>query len=49
MGSVYLDDESDPYLEHYIIAKDGVSGVLFEEMISRWSYAVSSFKDHINW
>jgi len=49
MGSVYLDDESDPYLEHYIIAKGGVSGALFEEIISRWSYSVSSFKDHINW
>ena len=48
MGSVYLDDESDPYLEHYIIAKGGVSGALFEEIISRWSYSVSSFKDHIN-
>jgi|SaaInl59LU_5_DNA_1037362.scaffolds.fasta_scaffold59776_1 hypothetical protein len=49
LGSVYLDDEDDPYIDYYVVAKGGLSAETFEETLSRWNGALSSFKDYIDW
>ena len=49
MGKAFLDEESDPVLQHYMIAVDGMSGDVFQESFEFWTSTLSDFTDYIDW
>jgi len=49
LGRVFLDDEKDPVLQHYIISVDGMSRSTFDENFSNWVAMMDEFTDYIDW
>ena len=47
MGRAYLDDEQDPYLDHFIVTFGGIEGETFDHIVANWSTSVADFKDRI--
>lgn len=49
-GRVYLDDESDPYLEMDInLWGGGVSPATFKDNLEIWESLLNDFQQHIDW
>lgn len=49
VGRAFADDELDPFLDHYIAAKGGLSHETFEAVLGEWVDALGDFEDHIDW
>lgn len=49
MGKAFLDEESDPVLQHYMISVDGMSSDVFKESFKFWTSTLSDFTDYIDW
>lgn len=49
MGKAFLDEESDPVLQHYMISVDGMSSDVFKESFEFWTSTLSDFTDYIDW
>lgn len=49
IGRVYLDDQNDPFIDYYVVARGGLDRVTFERVMARWGVAITQFKEHINW
>ncbi|WP_273504027.1 YbjN domain-containing protein [Fulvimarina manganoxydans] len=47
MGRAYLDDENDPYLDHFIVTVGGIERETFDQIVANWSTTVADFKDRI--
>jgi hypothetical protein len=49
-GRVYLDDESDPYLEMDInLWGGGISPATFKDNLEIWESLLNDFQLHIDW
>ena len=49
IGRAFVDEEDDPYLQHYVIGVDGMSRYSFEKTFYRWTDVVDEFTDFIDW
>lgn len=49
VGRVYLDDETDPYIVHFVAGMDDMTGPAFERLMQRWEAALGEFADYIGW
>ncbi|WP_010142148.1 YbjN domain-containing protein [Oceanicola sp. S124] len=49
VASAYLDDEGDPYLQHYILTRSGIPLEVFEYALGEWEYALGDFLEFIDW
>lgn len=49
VGRVYLDDESDPHIDHLVVGMDGMSAAAFDRLLQRWETALDDFTDYIGW
>jgi len=49
MGRVWLDDDMDPFLNHYVVGVDGMSRRAFDRLLDGWDGAVSDFTSYIDW
>jgi len=49
VGRVYLDDENDPHIVHFVAGMDGISGAAFERLMQRWETSLGEFAEYIGW
>lgn len=49
VGRAFVDDEDDPYLQHYVVGVDGMSRYVFEKTFYRWVDVLDEFTDFIDW
>lgn len=49
IGQAYLDEDGDPYVQHYVVALDGLSRQGFDLLLRRWEIALSDFRALIDW
>ncbi len=49
VGRVYLDDENDPHLVHFVSGLDGMPGAAFDRLVGRWENALGEFASFIGW
>lgn len=49
VGRVYLDDEDDPHIVHFVAGLDGMPGPAFDRLMQRWETALGEFADYIGW
>lgn len=47
VGYSYLDDESDPYLQFFVVTNGGISQDALASILARWETSVADFKLHI--
>jgi hypothetical protein len=48
LGYATLDDENDPFLNHFVVTNGGISAEAFQSIIERWDRAIADFKAEIN-
>lgn len=49
VGKAFVDDENDPFLEHFVTTEGGLSETNFEDVIAWWRVAIRDFKQEIDW
>ncbi|WP_088652315.1 YbjN domain-containing protein [Marinibacterium profundimaris] len=49
VGRAYLDDEMDPYLDHYVEIMSGLSRDVFNEVLSMWEESLGNFATHVGY
>lgn len=49
MGQVYVDDEGDPFIGHFVTGLDGMSRASFGLVLDQWETALSDFTKFIDW
>ena len=48
VGRGFLNDELDPYIDHFVVTMDGIPMPVFERVVERWSLALNEFREHID-
>ncbi len=48
-GRAHIDGQGDPFLQHYIVAVDGMSRENFNRMLDMWRETLGDFTRHIGW
>jgi hypothetical protein len=48
LGYATLDDENDPFLNHFVVTNGGISVDTFASIIDRWDRAIADFKEEID-
>ena len=48
LGYATLDDENDPFLNHFVVTNGGIPVETFQSIIDRWDRAIADFKAEIN-
>ena len=48
LGYATLDDENDPFLNHFVVTNGGITAEAFQSIIDRWDRAIADFKTEIN-
>ena len=48
LGYATLDDENDPFLNHFVVTTGGISAEAFQSIIARWDRAIADFKKEID-
>mgnify|MGYP003656965504 FL=1 len=44
MGRAYLDDESDPFLDQYLVSGGGMTLLTFAQFVNEWDRALGEFR-----
>lgn len=48
VGRAFLDDENDPFVDHYVVLGGGVSLLNFATFVREWDRALGEFRDVID-
>ncbi|MBE3640094.1 YbjN domain-containing protein [Mangrovicoccus algicola] len=49
LATIYLDDEGDPHLFHYVLTRGGLPGDVFAASLREWAQVLGDFRGHIGW
>lgn len=49
LGRAYVDEEGDPFLQHFVAGVDGVSREGFVWLLEHWDLALGEFSAFVDW